>query len=258
MDVLATKAACARDVKYFQRLGINTIAITAVDPKVDHTGCMELLQAAGIYVFVVFPIPSSNNYDNADSMLGKVSYFDESSLSFWFKIVDTFNQYYNIAGFLVYFSGDEGTPASLLPSFRANVRDIKAHIKANNYRDIPVGAVAGSPGALTVFNFMTCGSPDTAIDFYAVLCDLETSQPDKIQSWTSMFDQFSKDYRNASIPIFLSYGHGANESSKFDEVPMLYRAPMAEMISGVILAEWIPDDSGTSLDSGMILFFTFM
>jgi hypothetical protein len=213
---------------------------------------MELLQAAGIYVFVLLPIPSSNNYDT--TTLGKVSYFDESSLSYWYDIVDTFHQYYNIAGFVVYFSGDEGAPASLLPSFRANVRDIKAHIKTNKYREIPVGAVAGTSGALKVFDFMTCGSLDTAIDFYAVLCDLDLSLPDQAQSWMPMFDQFTKDYRNASIPIFLSYGHAANASSKFEEVPMIYRPPMADIFSGVIMAEWIPDDSGTSVDSGIIPF----
>ncbi len=52
IDLLADNSVCTRDIPHLLRLGINTLFVTNTDPRQPHSGCMRLLQDAGIYVIV--------------------------------------------------------------------------------------------------------------------------------------------------------------------------------------------------------------
>jgi hypothetical protein len=209
---------------------------------------MQLLQDAGIYVLVDMQVPGSSSFDSG---VDKYTYFGESSLSFWNSIVDSLHQFTNVLGFVVSLTGDRANIAYYLALFRSHVRDVKAHIKSQKYREIPVGADAWGNGALPVLDFMTCGSPETAIDFLSLLPpSMDSFLSENSSSLTSVFYKMADDYKNASVPIVLSYGHEANSSQDFGEIQTLYSAPVTDVFSGVNIMEWIQNDSGVT-DMGM-------
>jgi 1,3-beta-glucanosyltransferase GAS1 len=51
-DPLVDTEQCERDATLMQQLGANAIRVYHVNETADHTGCMNVFAARGIYVFV--------------------------------------------------------------------------------------------------------------------------------------------------------------------------------------------------------------
>jgi hypothetical protein len=148
-DPLANVESCQRDVPILQELRTNTIRVYALDPTANHTVCMQLLAEAGIYVIADLSQPALSIDRDSPS-------WNDNLYSRYTAVVDDMSQYNNTLGF---FAGNEvsnqpnNTDASAF--VKAAVRDTKAYIKAQNYRQIgeiqrillTSGASISTPGA---------------------------------------------------------------------------------------------------------------
>ncbi len=56
-DVLVGDRICSRDIPFLQRLQTNAIRTYGIDPSQDHSGCMNELANAGIYVLADLVTP---------------------------------------------------------------------------------------------------------------------------------------------------------------------------------------------------------
>ena len=100
MDALTDPGACLRDAALLQKLGINTIHVYGIDPKLSHDECVSIFDSVGIYIFISL---SWNNTGPAAVPNAAAAYnFDFMQSSF--AVVDAFKDYENLLGFFV---GDE-------------------------------------------------------------------------------------------------------------------------------------------------------
>lgn len=228
-DPLADSVACKRDVPLLEELGANVIRVYAVDPTLDHTDCMALLQAAGIYVVSDLSEPQvSINRD--------VPLWDGQLYTRYTAVVDAMAKYSNVLGF---FAGNEvsnqpnNTSAS--PYVKAAVRDTKAYIKEKNYRTIPVGYATNDDADIRVnlADYFNCNTEEEGIDFWGY----------NIYSWCgkssfadSGYDVRTKEYANYSVPVFFAeFGCNQVTPRLFTEVAALFSDQMTDVWSGGIV-----------------------
>lgn len=166
LDPLSDTTICERDIKEFQKLGVNTIRVYSVDNAKDHTKCMQALNDAGIYLVldVNNPLYSINRAKPAPS-------YNEVYLQSVFAVIDEFQKYANT---LAFFSGNEvinhdkgSTQAA--PYVKAVTRDMRQYIRNRNYRTIPVGYSAAdvSDNRMQSAHYFNCGTDDERSDFFA-------------------------------------------------------------------------------------------
>ena len=133
IDPLADPASCARDIPLLKKLGTNTLRVYTIDPTLDHTVCMRLLQDNGIYIFADLSQPRV-------SITVDTPTWDDTLYSRYISVVDAIQNYTNVIGF---FAGNEvpNSPSNTGAAVfvRAAVRDVKAYIKQKGYRNIGVG-----------------------------------------------------------------------------------------------------------------------
>ncbi|KAL4868601.1 hypothetical protein BDV12DRAFT_197124 [Aspergillus spectabilis] len=228
-DPLSDAEACKRDVPYLEKLSANTIRVYAIDPKADHTECMNLLSEAGIYVVADLSSPS-------ESIIRNDPKWDYNLYTRYASVVDELSQYSNVIGF---FAGNEvsndpkTTDASAF--VKAAVRDMKRYIKAKNYRTMGVGYATNDDSAIRVdmADFFNCGDEEGSIDFWGY----------NVYSWCgdsnyedSGYKSRTDEFRDFSIPVFFAE-YGCNEVTprKFTEVEALYGDKMADVWSGGIV-----------------------
>ncbi|KAH0543972.1 hypothetical protein FGG08_001739 [Glutinoglossum americanum] len=228
-DPLADADACKRDVSLLQQLGTNVIRVYAIDPKKDHSACMQLLQDAGIYVISDLSQPGESI--NRDSPT-----WDEGLYNRYTSVIDALQGYSNVMGF---FAGNEvsnnvsNTNAS--PFVKAAVRDMKAYIKRKNYRPIGVGYATNDDADIRqgLADYFNCGKPEDSIDFWGY----------NIYSWCgnssfelSGYDVRTKEFESYSVPVFFAeYGCNVPAPRKFTEVQALYGDQMTGVWSGGIV-----------------------
>lgn len=229
-DPLADEAGCARDVPLLRELGTNVIRVYAVDPSLDHSVCMRMLQEAGIYLLQDLSNPSSSI--NRDIPSWDIKLFTDYT-----AVVDSLAHYSNVLGF---FAGNEvsnevnNTYASAF--VKAAVRDVKAYIKAKNYRSIGVGYATNDDASIrtNLAHYFNCGEqPADTIDFWGY----------NIYSWCgdssytlSGYDQRTAEFANYSIPAFFAeYGCNAAQPRRFTEVQAIYGPNMTGVWSGGIV-----------------------
>ncbi|KAF4628550.1 hypothetical protein G7Y89_g9605 [Cudoniella acicularis] len=94
VDPLADQAGCQRDIPYLQALRTNVVHVYAVDSTQDHSACMSLLDAAGIYVLVDLPTPSAE-IDRAAPTWTWGLYTSYAS------VIDSVQNFTNVLGFFV-------------------------------------------------------------------------------------------------------------------------------------------------------------
>lgn len=229
VDPLANVETCKRDIPYLQQLNTNILRVYALNASLDHSGCMELLQEAGIYVIADLSEPDlSIDRSNPQWNLDLLARYTD--------VVDKFHNYTNVVGF---FAGNEvtneasNTDASAY--VKAAVRDTKAYIKEKGYRAIPVGYSSNDDIEIRVdlADYFACGDEDERADFFGInmyeWCGTSTFK-------TSGYLNITSQYENLGIPVFFSeYGCNEVQPRKFTEVQALYSSDMTGVWSGGIV-----------------------
>ncbi|KAL3426161.1 glycolipid anchored surface protein [Phlyctema vagabunda] len=228
-DPLADEAGCARDVPLLKELGTNAIRVYAIDPTLDHSACMNLLQENGIYLIQDLSNPS--NSINRDDPTWNTELF-----AGYAAVIDELANYTNVLGF---FAGNEvsnqvnNTNASAF--VKAAVRDSKAYIKTKGYRTIGVGYATNDDAEIRIplAEYFNCGDAADAIDFWGY----------NIYSWCgdssyteSGYDQRTKEFETYSVPAFFAeYGCNTVQPRVFTEVGAIYGDNMTSVWSGGIV-----------------------
>ncbi|KAL2378312.1 hypothetical protein RJ035_007467 [Blastomyces gilchristii] len=228
-DPLANVENCKRDIPLLQELETNIIRVYAIDPKADHTECMEMLQEAGIYVVADLSEPRTSI--NRDDPKWDIELYNRYT-----AVVDVLAPYSNVMGF---FAGNEvsnnksNTDASAF--VKAAVRDTKAYIKQNGYRSIGVGYATNDDADIRddMADYFNCGSKEESIDFWGY----------NIYSWCgdssfkeSGYDKVVKEFSSYSVPVFFAeYGCNEVRPRKFTDVAAMYGPQMTPVISGGIV-----------------------
>ncbi len=199
---------------------------------------MGLLADAGIYLVldVNNGLYSLNRADPAPS-------YNAAYLQSIFATVAEFAKYKNT---LAFFSGNEvinekGNEFNA-PYVKAATRDLRAFIKAQNLRAIPVGYSAAdvSESRFQTALYMNCGPDEVRSDFFA-FNDYSWCNSDFT---TSGWDQKVKNFTDYGLPLFLSeYGCNKNTPRKFDEVKALMSKDMTGVYSGGIMYEYSYEES---------------
>jgi hypothetical protein len=120
-------------VPYFQRLGINTIIILDIDMSKVHSGCMQKLRDAGIYVLFQLNgrVKEAYTLNGIPYIVWDYHYYDHFR-----AVVDEFQQYPNTLGF---FFGIGRASSVWMPKTKASLIYLKEYIRQKGYRAIPVG-----------------------------------------------------------------------------------------------------------------------
>lgn len=236
-DPLADPAGCARDIPLLQELGTNVIRVYAINPRLDHSTCMKMLQDAGIYLLQDLSNPSSS-IDRDDPS------WDTELFASYTAVIDSLANYTNVLGF---FAGNEvsnevtNTNASAF--VKAAVRDVKAYIKDKKYRNIGVGYATNDDASIrtNLADYFNCGDPADTIDFWGY----------NIYSWCgdssytkSGYDQRTAEFADYSIPAFFAeYGCNAAQPRLFTEVQAIYGPNMTSVWSGGIVYMYFQEDN---------------
>ncbi|RCI16854.1 hypothetical protein L249_1887 [Ophiocordyceps polyrhachis-furcata BCC 54312] len=244
-DPLSDEDRCKRDVKLLKELGTNVIRTYAINPDMDHSGCMRLLQDAGIYVVSDLSEPKmSINRDNPQ--------WDTVIFSRYQKVIDELSRYSNVIGF---FAGNEvsnnktNTQASAY--VKAAVRDTKAYIKnKKNSRWMGVGYAANDDRDIRkeIADYFNCGKAEESIDFWGY----------NIYSWCgqssmqkSGYDQQIKFFESYSVPVFFAeYGcniPGGADGRIFQETAALYSNEMTKVFTGGIVFMYFQEENDYGL-----------
>lgn len=222
-----------------QRLGINTVRIYNLDPDIDHTECMSIFNAAGIYLVLDVNSPLPNESINRGAPWES---YNEVYMERVFKIVESFKNFNNTLGF---FSANEVINEDSEPSvpryIRAVTRDIKDYIAAHSPRTIPVGYSAADvrPLLADTYSYLGCNlENDTSsrMDFFGL----------NSYSWCgdssfeeAGYDILLEDFSATTVPVFFSeFGCNNIKPRTFTEIGSIYSSPMMGVFSGGMVYEY--------------------
>ncbi|KAK4501744.1 hypothetical protein PRZ48_007553 [Zasmidium cellare] len=227
-----------RDIGYFQELGLNTVAVSSLDPSKSHGAALQLLARSGFYVLVKISedirgpeLPRNNG--TFDSNFDTQQHYTLDSITTSLQIVDELADHPNILGFVV--SGDSlryMSTTKIAEVSRAHIRDIKAFLRQRGGRQIPVG-VTNSEILMLRFpalKYFTAGSPSDRIDFFAPdSWSWAHKSSFQISGWKNMVKVMSE----VPVPMFLrQYGSYVGKERIWEEVECLYSRDMTGVYSG--------------------------
>jgi 1,3-beta-glucanosyltransferase GAS1 len=251
VDPLADSASCQRDIPYLVALRTNTIRVYAIDPTKNHDQCMQMLADAGIYVISDLSSPSQ-------SIIRDDPQWNIALYQRYTAVIDALAKYNNVIGF---FAGNEvsnnltNTDASAF--VKAAVRDMKAYIKAKNYRTMGVGYAANDDSSIRVnmANYFNCGSRDSSIDFWGY----------NVYSWCgnssyqqSGYEARTQEFQNYSVPVFFAeYGCNTVQPRQFTEVAALFGDTMAQVWSGGVVYMYFEEANNYGASLPILLLFYF-
>lgn len=235
IDPLAFPDICLRDIPYFQRLGLNTLRVYAIDPTKNHDICMEALMEAGIYVLLDLSEPDASI--NRDSPLWDVTIWKR-----YRDVVDTMHGYRNILGF---FAGNEvvndNTNTQAAAFVKAAIRDTKKYIEESNYRRIPVGYSTNDDidTRKSSAKYFICG--DVQADFYGInmyeWCGYSSFE-------ISGYKERTKEFLGYPVPIFFSeFGCNLIRPRPFTEINALFGDKMSKVWSGGIVYMFFEEEN---------------
>ncbi|KAF3003473.1 hypothetical protein E8E13_003862 [Curvularia kusanoi] len=234
-DALTDGDVCLRDAVVMQKLGVNTIRVYNVDPSLDHSKCMSIFNAAGIYVILDVNSPLSGESINRAEPW--TSYYKEY-LERIFGVVENFKNFPNT---LAFFSANEVIndldTAEFNPMYiRAVQRDLKNYIKNHVDRPIPVGYSAADVREILhdTWAYMECDHDDdnSSSDFFGLNSYSWCGDGNmKSSGYSDLVDMF----KNSSIPVFYSeYGCNEVQPRIFTEVGALYGKEMTSLSGGLV------------------------
>lgn len=235
IDPLGNPNICLRDIPYFERLGINTIRVYAIDPQQKHDICMNALMNSGIYVILDLSEPNiSINRDNPT--------WDITIWNRYKAVIDSMHTYKNILGF---FAGNEvtndlsNTEASTF--VKAAIRDTKNYIREKEYRNIPVGYSTNDDinTRKSLAKFFICG--DIKVDFYGInmyeWCGYSSFE-------ISGYKERTQEFKNYPVPIFFSeFGCNLIRPRPFTEINALFGPQMVNVWSGGIVYMYFEEEN---------------
>ena len=242
-DPLIDSDNCKRDIEYFKDLGLNTIRVYSVDNSADHDECMQLLDDAGIYLILDVNTPK-----NSINRANPGPSYNTAYLQHVFATVDAFKGYDNLLGFFAANEviNDENTTTSA-PYVKAVIRDMKAYIKAQANRTIPVGYSAAdiSTNREQQAKYFNCGSDDERLD----MLGMNDYSWCGYSSFTqSGYDQKVQTYSGYGRPMFLSeFGCIKVTPRPFTEVESLYSTDMTSVFSGGLVYEYSEEENNYGL-----------
>lgn len=250
IDPLADATTCKRDIAVFTELGLNTIRVYTVDNTADHKECMELLDAAGIYVIIDVNTPQLLILRTQPACLYNLPYLENV-----FATVNEFAGYNNTLGF---FAANEVIDSLnttfTAPYVKAVIRDIKTFLHDRNLRQIPVGYSAADVllNRVETAEYMNCGTDDMARgDFFGINDYLWCGN----SSFTrSGYSQKMQLYANYLQPIILSE-FGCNQFTgsdeglprPFTEIEAIFSEEMLSVFSGGLVYQYTNETNNYGL-----------
>lgn len=240
VDSLANPGLCLKDLEFLKELGINTVRVYQVDPTKNHDVCMNAFASHGIYVLADLSEPQR-------SISQCLPTWDVDLFKRYTDVVDSLHKYSNMLGFI---AGNEVMNkvenSDSAPFVKASVRDIKAYIRQQNYRRVPVG-YASADDTLTRINsadYFVCGDDNTeaaAVDFYALnmfeWCGYSSYA-------TSGYKERTIEFSQLPVPVFFSeYGCNAVRPRPFTEIDLIYGPVMSQVWSGAVLYEFFQNEN---------------
>lgn len=155
---------------------------------------MKALSDAGIYL--ILDVNSGKTSLNRGTLANLEISYNADYLQSVFATIDAFKGYDNT---LAFFSGNEvindDTNTNTAPYIKAVTRDMKAYIKAQSARSIPVGYSAADveQNRQQTAAYLNCGSDDVRSDFFAFndysWCGSASSY--QISGWADRVKEFS-------------------------------------------------------------------
>ena len=201
----------------------------AINPTLDHSGCMKLLQDAGIYVISDLGEPATSI--NRDTPM-----WNEELYTRYTAVVDSLSNYTNTIGF---FAGNEvsNAPNNTVASafVKAAVRDMKAYIVQKKYRPMGVGYATNDDDTRTeLANYFDCGPAEQAIDFWGY--NIYSWCGDSATYESSHYEARTTEFASYNVPAFFAeYGCNTDPPRHFNEVQALYGTNMTKVWSGGIV-----------------------
>ncbi|KAL9051727.1 MAG: hypothetical protein Q9162_005829 [Coniocarpon cinnabarinum] len=238
VDVLADITACARDAPYLARLGINTVSTLFVDWSRNHESCFAEFAQNDIYVI---PLLASGSI----TINGTYPSWNTTIYDTYTTAIDELSQYNNTLGVWAAYETVSAVLNAVNPgktdafaAAKAAIRDVKAYIKARNYRNIPVGYAMDDTYSIATLDYLTCGPDSDITDFFG----LATYSWCGNSSYTrSHYNQYTKDFSNVTVPSFFAeFGCELEETipRPWSEVAALYGSNMTQVFSGGIAYEY--------------------
>ncbi|KAF1928054.1 glycoside hydrolase family 72 protein [Didymella exigua CBS 183.55] len=234
-DALTNADVCLRDAVVMQKLGVNTIRVYNVDPTLDHSKCMSIFNAAGIYLILDVNSPlSGESINRAEPWTS----YHKDYLTRIFGVVENFKAFPNT---LAFFAANEVMNDLLTAEFnpmyiRAVQRDLKNYIKNHVDRAIPVGYSAADVREILrdTWAYMQCSHDDdqSSSDFFGLNSYSWCGEGDM---QTSGYTDLVNMFQNSAVPVFYSeYGCNKVEPRVFTEVGALYGSQMTSLSGGLV------------------------
>lgn len=159
-----------------------------------------------------------------------------------FATIDVFQNYTNLLAFVaaneVVNDVNSTNTATVL---KAVIRDMRAYIKAMDYRSIPVGYAAADveENRYQLAHYLNCGDEDTRAEFFAIN---DYSWCGSSSFSVSGYSTKVKNFSNYSLPIFFSeFGCNLVQPRPFTEVASIYSTQMSSVFSGGLVYEYVQE-----------------